>query len=138
MITDFFADLNWLAVLVAAVAWFAFSAIWYSIPPLSKAWISAAKIDPSAGGPSFAVLLLPTFVAYLVTTIVIALLVEALGITTFDAALALGVALGIAFGLSSALVSQLYEQKGGSYWLINGLNAVLSFTIVTVILALWQ
>jgi len=37
MILDFFGELNWLAVVVATIAWFAFSAIWYSIPPLSKA-----------------------------------------------------------------------------------------------------
>jgi len=29
MVLDFFGDLNWLAILVAAVAWFAFSAICY-------------------------------------------------------------------------------------------------------------
>jgi hypothetical protein len=138
MITDYLADLNWLAVIVAALAWFAFSSIWYSVPPLSQAWAKAARVDTSADGPSLLILLVPTFIAYLVTTIVIALLVEGLGITTVDAAIVLGASLGVGFGLASALVTQLYERKGGSYWLINGVNAIIAFGIVAVILALWE
>ena len=45
MIFDFFGELNWLAIVVATIAWFAFSAIWYSVPPLSKAWQKASKVD---------------------------------------------------------------------------------------------
>ena len=45
MILDYFGDLNWLAILVATIAWFVFSAIWYSVPPLSSAWQRAAKVD---------------------------------------------------------------------------------------------
>lgn len=36
MVADFFSDLNWVAVLVAAIAWFAFSSIWYSVPPVEQ------------------------------------------------------------------------------------------------------
>ena len=49
MILDHFGDLNWLAILVAAVAWFAFSAAWYSVPPLSSAWQQAAKVNGNEG-----------------------------------------------------------------------------------------
>jgi uncharacterized membrane protein SirB2 len=37
----------------------------------------------------------------------------------------------------SALVTQIYEQKGSSYWLLNGLNAVIAYIIVAVIVTLW-
>jgi hypothetical protein len=136
MILDYFGDLNWLAILVAAVAWFAFSAAWYSVPPLSNAWMRAAKVTPTEGPPLVS-LLFPTFVGYFVTSIVIAMLAKAIGAATFADGLALGIVLGIGFGVVGALVTQLYEQKGGTYWLINGVNAIIAYSIVSVIVTLW-
>lgn len=137
MILDYFGDLNWLAILVAAIAWFVFSAIWYSVPPLSSAWQRAAKVTP-ADGPPLVMLLIPTFIGYFVTTVVIALLAKAIQATDFVEGLALGVVLGLGFGVIGALVSQLYERKGGSYWLINGINAIISYSIAAVIVTIWD
>ena len=137
MIFDFFGDLNWLAVLVAALAWFAFSAIWYSIPPLSNAWQRAAKVTPGEG-PPLVMVLIPTFIGYFVTSIVIALLAAMIDDAQLVDGLALGVALGVGFGVVGAIVNQMYEQKGGSYWLINGVNAVIAYTIVSVIVTVWD
>jgi hypothetical protein len=138
MILDFFSELNWLAVIVATIAWFAFSAIWYSVPPLSKAWQSASKVDMAEDGPPLAVLFIPTLIGYFVTTVVIGLIVEAIGITEVGDGVVLGIVLGIGFGAVSALVTQVYERKGSNYWLINGLNAVIAYVIVSVILTVWQ
>jgi hypothetical protein len=136
VILDYLGDLNWLAVIVAAVAWFAFSAIWYSVPPLSSAWMRAAKVSPG-DGTALVTLLIPTFIGYLVTTIVIALLAKAIGASDWMDGLSLGVVLGVGFGVIGALVVQIYEQKGGSYWLINGLNAIIAYSIVAIIVSVW-
>lgn len=139
MILDLFDELNWIAVIVAAVAWFAFSAVWYSVPPISQAWQRAAKVSMDGEeGPPLALILVPTFVGYLVTAITIALIAAGIGAEAFGDGLALGVVLGIGFGVVSAFVGQMYEQKGSSYWLINGINAVVSFSIVAVIVTLWD
>ncbi|HKX75490.1 MAG TPA: DUF1761 domain-containing protein [Acidimicrobiia bacterium] len=137
MIFSYFSQLNWLAIVVATFAWFAFSAVWYSVPPLSKAWQDAAKVTPGEG-PPLAAILVPTAIGYFVTTVVIALLAKGLGASTVSDGLGLGVALGIGFGLVSALIVQLYEQKGGAYWLINGINSIIALSIVGVILAVWD
>jgi hypothetical protein len=137
MILDLFGELNWLAIVVATIAWFAFSAIWYSVPPLSKAWANAAKVDVTGDGPPLVLLFIPTLIGYFVTTVVIGLLVEATATTTVEDAIILGVVLGIGFGMVNALVNQVYESKGNTYFLINGINAVIAYAIVTVILALW-
>jgi hypothetical protein len=136
MILDCLGDLNWLAVIVAAVAWFAFSAIWYSVPPLSNAWLRAAKVTPGDGPPLVA-LLVPTFIGYLVTTVVIALIARAVGASELIDGLTLGIVLGIGFGVIGAAVVQIYEQKGGSYWLINGINAIIAYSIVSIIVTVW-
>jgi len=137
MILDSLSDLNWLAVVVATIAWFAFSAIWYSIPPLSAAWQRASKVDMSGDGPPLALLFIPTLIGYFVTTVVIGLIVAATGTVEVTDALILGATLGVGFGAVGALVSQVYEGKGNTYWLINGINAVIAYSIVTVILAVW-
>lgn len=137
MIFDYFADLNWLAILVAAVAWFAFSAVWYSIPPLSNAWQQAAKVTPGEG-PPLAMILIPTFIGYFVTSIVIALIATAISGDEVVDGVALGVALGFGFGVVGAVVNQMYEQKGKSYWLINGVNALIAYTLVAVIVTIWD
>jgi hypothetical protein len=136
MVFDFFGDLNWLAIIVATVAWFAFSAIWYSVPPLSKAWMREAKVTPGDGAP-LVTLLVPTFIGYLVTTIVITLLARAIGASELMDGLSLGIVLGVGFGVIGALVVQIYEQKGGSYWLINGINAIIAYSIVAIIVTVW-
>jgi len=138
MILDLFGELNWLAVIVATLAWFAFSAIWYSVPPLSKAWASAAKVDTSGDGPPLALLFVPTLIGYFVTTVVIGLLVAGIGADSLGEGVALGVVLGVGFGMVGALVSQVYEGKGSSYFVINGLNAVIAYGIVAAILAVWN
>ena len=137
MILDSLGELNWLAVVVATVAWFAFSAIWYSIPPLSAAWQKASKVDMSGDGPPLALLFIPTLIGYFVTTVVIGLIVAATGTIEVTDALILGATLGVGFGAVGALISQVYEAKGSTYWLINGINAVIAYSIVAVILAVW-
>ena len=137
MILDHLGDLNWLAIVVATIAWFVFSAIWYSIPPLSNAWQKAAKVSGTEG-PPLVTLLVPTFIGYFVTTIVIALIAKAVGATDPTDGLVLGVVLGVGFGVVGALVVQIYERKGESYALINGVNAIISFAIVGMIVTVWD
>jgi hypothetical protein len=137
MILDYFGDLNWLAILVATIAWFVFSAAWYSLPPLSSAWQRAVKVDVT-GGPPLVTILIPTFIAYFVTSIVIALIAKAIGATELADGMALGIVLGVGFGVVSALIGQIYERKGAFYWVINGVNAVIAYALVAIIVTVWD
>jgi uncharacterized membrane protein YeaQ/YmgE (transglycosylase-associated protein family) len=85
-----------------------------------------------------ALLFIPTLIGYFVTTVVIGLIVKAIEATTIRHGVVLGIVLGIGFGAVGALVSQVYEQKGSTYWLINGINAVIAYAIVSVILTVWE
>jgi uncharacterized membrane protein YeaQ/YmgE (transglycosylase-associated protein family) len=143
MIFDHFDGLNWLAVLVATLAWYAFSTIWYSAPPMSKVWQAAAKVAPQEG-PPLPSLITASLVLYFVATVVIALVVTATATDTVKEGLALGATLGLGFGVVGGIISQgvlqayqLTEQKGGAYWLIGFVHAIAGWSIVTVILALW-
>ena len=50
---DVLGDLNWLAVIVAAIAYFAIGAVWYAPPVLGKTWMAAGGItvEQTEGGP---------------------------------------------------------------------------------------
>ena len=135
---EFFGDLNWLAVVVGAVAWYLYGAIYYAPPVMGKTWQKAAGVTlPDNYRPSPSLFIL-TFLAYLGTTIVIALLVAHSGVHDIGDGLGLGSALGVGFGLFPALVVQLYEQKGSAYWLISGIYALISWMGVTALLAVWD
>ncbi len=56
MTLDVLGDLNWLAVLVAAIAFFALGAVWYAQPVFGKAWTRASNFQLPEGdtlGASF-------------------------------------------------------------------------------------
>ncbi len=57
-------------------------------------------------------ILIPTFIGYFVTSIVIALIATAITGDELVDGVALGVTLGVGFGIVSAVVNQMYEQKG--------------------------
>ena len=46
-----FSTINWLAVVIAAVAAWLFGALWYGAL-VSKAWVKATKLDPVSSGRS--------------------------------------------------------------------------------------
>jgi len=70
-----FSVVNWLAVIVAAVAAWLFGAAWYM--GLSKPWLRAAKLDPAAMKRSPAPFIV-SFVAELIMALVMTLVVGAL------------------------------------------------------------
>ena len=54
-------DLNWLAVIVAALAYFVIGALWYAPPVFGKAWMAAGGMTVEPGdGPGPAISLVTT------------------------------------------------------------------------------
>ncbi len=49
MTLDVLGDLNWLTVLVAAIAFFALDAVWYAQPVFGKAWTRASNFQLPEG-----------------------------------------------------------------------------------------
>jgi hypothetical protein len=92
----------------------------------------------SEDGPPLALLFIPTLIGYFVTSVVIALIAEATGASGVGDGIVLGIALGVGFGVVNALVNQVYERKGSAYWLINGVNAIIAYAIVAVIVSAWD
>ena len=57
---DTMTDLNWLAVIVAALAYFAIGAVWYAPPAFGRAWMAAGGMTVEPGdGPGAAIFAVP-------------------------------------------------------------------------------
>ena len=137
---EFLNGLNWLAVIVAAVAWFAFGALWYAPPVMGKAWAQASGIEiPEDQKPNPAIFLF-TLVAYFIASVVTAVIAAASGTDTIGEGLALGLMLGVGYAVTAAMVSAVYEMKPKptAYIVVNGVYNLIGLTIVSVIVALWR
>jgi hypothetical protein len=49
---DALGDLNWLAVFVAALAYFAIGALWYAPPVFGKVWMAAGGMATRSRAPA--------------------------------------------------------------------------------------
>jgi hypothetical protein len=135
---DLLGDLNWLAVLVATLAWYIFSAIYYAGPVLGKTWQAANNLTLPEGYRPPPRIFIITFVAYFAAAITIGLLVLALGISTVGDAIELGLVLSIGLAVMGLVIDSTYAQKSWSLVWINGLNVIIAWSGMAVILALWD
>ncbi len=132
------ADLNWLAVVVSAVAFYALGAIWYSFL-FGKAWAAEMGIDMENPPESNMVVTMGgTLLLELVAATVVGMLVAQTGAHHVMEGVHLGLILGL--GMASALmgVNYLFEQRSLKLWLINAGHLTLGLVVVGAIQAAWQ
>ena len=89
------ANLNWLAVLVSTAAAFLLGGLYYG-PLLGKTWMKAVgKKQEDLGGPAFPMLL--SVVTSFATALLLALIMNAMGVATLVDGLRLGLYVGLCF-----------------------------------------
>ena len=141
MTLDALGDLNWLAVVVAAIAFFALGAVWYATPVFGKLWASAMGWDPPADyKPSPAGYIVPAITCF-VSTVAIALLAVATKTDTVSEAIVLALVGGAGLAGAAIMVTGFFDPmkpKPVTHALINAGYQVVGLLIVSVIVALWQ
>ena len=130
-------EVNYLAVIAAAVATFLLGGLWYSPVLLGKVWQREAGVsDEQMKNANMAMIFGLTFVLSLVAAWVFALFLGP------RPPMALGLGAGFSAGLcwvaASFGINYLFERRSLKLWLINGGYHTLQFTIVGLILALWH
>lgn len=139
MDTSFFSDLNWLHILVAAIAYFMLGAIWYS-PLFGKQWVAYQKIDmnnPDAK-KGVAGIMTGSFLWMFITSAGLAVLIEKLQLDTAGSGVGLGLLTGICFSASAISVTYLYVKKPFGLHLIDSLYHIIGQIIAAVILCIWR
>lgn len=130
-------DLNWLAVLVAAAANVVIGFLWYSPPAFGRRWmelIGRSQQDLSGAGPYYAL----TVVGALISSFVIATIVNAIGADTFADGFQVGFAGWLGFTFPATMADYLFAGRSSRLWLINNSYTLIAFLVMGMILAGWQ
>jgi len=131
-------QVNWLAVIVAAIAMFGLGAVWYSPVLFVKQWAKAAGITREGSpGPGFPLIMVGAFVLTLIMAANLAFFLAGPN-TSVGFAVGAAIAAGLGWATLSLWVISLFEQRPFSYVLINGGYLTVGFALMGLILGLWR
>ena len=139
MNSEIFSQINWLAVLVAAVAYFILGALWYSKILFANMWIKAHGIDMNDpnGRKGLGMMMFLSFVGFFIVCIGLEMLVVKLDLSGYMSGIKLGLATGVCFSMMALSITYLYTRKPISLHLIDGLYHVIGQIIAAIILCVW-
>ncbi len=131
-------SVNWLAVIIAAIAMFGLGAVWYSPVLFLNQWVKAAglEIDYAKRG-NFALILGTSFALTLVLAILLAFFIAGPAVS-LGFALAASLAAGLGFATISMGIIALFERRPAAYMAINGGYITAGFLLMGLILGLWR
>ncbi|HMI77486.1 MAG TPA: DUF1761 domain-containing protein [Ferruginibacter sp.] len=133
---------NWVAIIVAALAYFALGALWYSKVLFANRWIADLKIDINNAdakkgmGTMFGGSLVLIFIQCFALA-VIASRLDIVG-AGWMSGLKLGAFMGCCFCATTVGINYLYEKKPMSLFLINAGYAIVGNIIAGIIICCWQ
>ncbi len=136
-------DTNYLAVLVAGIAWFGLGAFWYSKVGFGKSWMaimgfSEEEMKSSMTGGKGAKMMGLGLLGALVTACVLSYFVALSGAADIPGALKLAFFIWLGFIAPIQLGAFLWERKPIKLFVINTAYAFVSLSTMTMILALWR
>lgn len=135
-------EVNYLAVLLAAVSSMVVGSIWYSMRVFGKTWAKLAKVDMSGKiePAKFAVLLGSVFVASLVTAYVLAhvtyLSNQFFGNSLLQDALSTGFWLWLGFTAARIYTHDAFEGRRKKLTLLNFGNELVTVMVMALIIGL--
>ena len=134
-------DLNWLAVIVAAVVYFAIGGLWFAPVAFGKQWQEAigwTEADAAQATPA-KMYVIPA-VTCLVTTVALAMVSEATSTDTFGEGIVLGLVAGVGLVASALFVTGFFDPRKPKPQTWIGITVgyhVVAILVAAVILALW-
>lgn len=128
-------DINWLAVVAAALSAFVLGGIWYG-PLFKRVWCREAGVDPDGKPAHPGRVFGSAFVLALVAAVAFAMLLGpepsvTRGVQT-------GVLAGATLVATSFGINYAFAQRSFTLWLIDGGYHVLQFVLYGLILGLWH
>lgn len=138
-----FSAINWIAVVVAAIAFFVLGAIWYG-PVFGKTWQKGVGLsDEELKSANMGKLFGSAFVFALIITVGMAIFFFGFGTdpeNPMDATMGAmyGLMTGIFFILPSTCMNYLFARKSASLMLIDSGYHIVAYTLVGIILGAWH
>lgn len=138
MSLSLFGEINYIAVLVAALIYFVFGALWYSPLLFAKPWMESAGLsEKDVQGGSALIYIFP-LIFYIIAAVVAAVLIKALGLTSILEGIFLAGLGWMGFLLPSMGSSMVFESRPTKLFLIYGGYHLLGFLVLGIVLTLWQ
>ena len=137
---NLFDYINWVAVLIGAVAYFALGALWYSKILFAPKWIGYTKVDASDPNAKkgMGLLMLISFVWMFITALGIAILRERMPeISGWMGGVKLGAITGLFFGTAAISISYFFEKRPFRLHLINAGYTIIGNILVGIIVFSW-
>lgn len=129
-------DINWLAVIVAGVVYFMIGGLWYSVL-FTKLFLKYRNATPEElSGPPYEYI--ATVVIDLISALVLAVVLKALGITDLGTGVLISVLIGFGIGSTSTLTFAIYSGPHKALWLIYTGYQLVAFAVMGAILTLWR
>lgn len=144
MILDFVNDINWIALGAAVAAAFSIGLLWFSPAALGGFW--AKQVSRYTGLPEDVITreasrssaLGRWLVSILVTALVLAMAVKAVGADSVGEGLVLGIVLTVGFGATLASWPPIFARMPWAWWLVNTSAFLLMQVAMSVILVAWN
>jgi hypothetical protein len=133
------SNINWIAVLVAAIGYFMLGALWYSFL-FQKKWIEYTRVDVNDPNmkKGVATTMLASFIMMFITSMAIAILVELMGLHHWQEGLHLGLLTGLGIAFTSMSINMLYEKRPAGLYYINGGYQLLGNIIAALVITAWK
>jgi hypothetical protein len=128
------STLNWLAIIVAGVAYFLLGALWYTVL-FAKPFQKYRGTIEDGGQPLDYIL---TLVCDLAAALVLAIFVRLAGATTLEHGVAVGLAAAAGFAISNSFVFGIFNGVRKELWLIESGYTLVAYAVMGAILALWR
>jgi len=137
---EIFSHINWLAVIVATVAYFALGAIWYSKVAFANKWIQGHGINVNAADATKGMgqIMFFSFVAMFVICLTQAIIISKMGLTGgVMSGLKVGLITGVGISWMAISIGYLYTKKPMTLHIIDGLYHTVGQVIAAIILCMW-
>jgi len=140
-----FGPVNYLAVLVAAIAAMVIGFLWYSPALLGPAWMNAKGIDPKDPAQvekmkkGAAVLYAATFIAVLITATALAVVINRVNAdSTPLGGIKWAVLVWLGFVATVQFTANLFGNRNRTLFLIDGGHQLISYIVMGAILGVWR
>lgn len=137
---DVISNLDWLHILVAAIAYFIIGAVWYSLL-FQKSWIRNHKIDTSnpEAKKGAGMIMFLGFIWTIIIVAGLAILINKMILTGGAlSGVKLGLTTGVCFSALTISMTYLYLKKAATLHFIDGLYHIVGQIVAAIILLLWK
>jgi hypothetical protein len=130
-------DVNYVAVLVAALIFMAVGFVWYAIPVFGKSWMKEVGLKPKdiKAGPGTGYLI--AALAGLVQSYVLAHFVVYAGAISWVDGLVTGAWVGVGFTAMAIGANYIFARRTAQLWLIDSGYFILSLALSGALLTVW-